>query len=88
MSQLGLVDDAFHLADRLQPAQFNNMNDNGEFLFQPPTTAMRRDPRFIGLANRLGLLAYWRSTGKWPEFCRDPALPYDCKAEAAKLAGR
>ena len=88
LSQLGLVDDAFHLADRLQPAQFNNMNDNGEFLFQPPTTAMRRDPRFIGLANRLGLLAYWRSTGKWPEFCRDPALPYDCKAEAAKLAGR
>ena len=34
---------------------------------------------------RIGLVDYWRTTGKWPDFCSDPSLPYDCKAEAAKL---
>jgi len=29
---------------------------------------------------------YWRKSGKWPDFCFDPKLPYDCKVEAAKLA--
>ena len=23
--------------------------------------------------------------GHWPDFCSEPDLPYDCKAEAAKL---
>jgi hypothetical protein len=30
-------------------------------------------------AANLGLLAYWRETGKWPEFCSEPGLPYDCR---------
>lgn len=29
--------------------------------------AMRRDPRFLGMAERLGLLSYWRS--RRPDFC-------------------
>lgn len=29
---------------------------------------------------------YWRKSGKWPDFCFRPDLPYDCKAEAARLA--
>ena len=37
------------------------------------------------LAARSGLIGYWRETGKWPDFCFDPDLPYDCKKEAAKL---
>ena len=37
------------------------------------------------LAAKVGLLAYWEQTGVWPDFCRDPQLPYDCRAEAAKL---
>jgi hypothetical protein len=45
---------------------------------------MRRDPRFMSLAAKLGLVDYWRSSGKWPDFCSEPGLPYDCKAEAAK----
>ncbi len=40
----------------------------------------------MALAARIGLVDYWRSTGEWPDFCFDPRLPYDCKAEAAKLA--
>jgi DNA-binding winged helix-turn-helix (wHTH) protein/TolB-like protein len=41
------------------------------FLFAPVTRPMRQDPRFVGLANRLGLIEYWRETGKWPDFCTD-----------------
>jgi hypothetical protein len=56
-------------------------------LFMPQTASMRRDRRFIALAAHFGLVDYWRSTGVWPDFCSAPGLPYDCKAEAAKLAG-
>ena len=37
------------------------------------------------LAARFGLVDYWRTTGVWPDYCRDPDLPYDCKVDAAKL---
>ena len=57
-----------------------------EVLFRPQMRSVRNDPRFIALAARLGLLAYWQNAGIWPDFCLDPALPYDCRAEAAKLA--
>ncbi len=57
-----------------------------ETLFRPFADGMRRDPRFMPLAAKLGLVDYWRRTGKWPDFCAAPDLPYDCKAIAAKLA--
>lgn len=28
----------------------------------------------------------WLKSGEWPDFCFEPDLPYNCKAEAAKLA--
>jgi hypothetical protein len=31
-----------------------------------------------------GLISYWRSSGKWPDFCADRGMTYDCKREAAK----
>lgn len=43
------------------------------FLFTPVTRNMRQDPAFVGLATRLGLIKYWRDTGKWPDFCTDHA---------------
>jgi hypothetical protein len=49
------------------------------------TAALRRDPRFMTLANKFGLPQYWRSTGKWPDFCSDANLPYNCQQAAAKL---
>ena len=55
-------------------------------LFRPTLKSFRQQPRFLIVAQRFGLLAYWRSSGKWPDFCSDPDLPYDCKAEAAKIA--
>ena len=50
-------------------------------LFYPRTAAMRHDPRFMPLAAKLGLVGYWRETGKWPDFCSEPGLPYDCRKE-------
>lgn len=55
-------------------------------LFRPALRKFRQDPRFMLVAKRLGLIDYWRATGKWPDFCFEPDLPYGCKAEAAKLA--
>ena len=48
------------------------------FLFYPEMKAFRRDARFMPLAERLGLLAYWRATNQWPDFCAEPDLPYKC----------
>ena len=55
-------------------------------LFRPWTANVRRDPRFMRLAQRVGLLDYWEKSGKWPDFCAEPDMPYDCKKEAAKLS--
>jgi tetratricopeptide (TPR) repeat protein len=55
-----------------------------ELFFRPHLRQVRRDPRFMEIANRAGLLDYWRASGKWPDFCFDDDQPYDCKAEAAK----
>lgn len=57
-------------------------------LFRPDFRNFHRDPRMIAVAQRLGLLDYWRQSGEWPDFCFQPDLPYNCKAEAAKLPTR
>jgi DNA-binding winged helix-turn-helix (wHTH) protein/tetratricopeptide (TPR) repeat protein len=56
-----------------------------DVIFRPPLHNFRRDPRFILVAKRLGLLDYWKSSGKWPDFCFEADMPYDCKREATKL---
>jgi tetratricopeptide (TPR) repeat protein len=56
-----------------------------EIFFRPEFREIRRDPRFLMVAHRAGLLDYWRQSGNWPDFCFEPEFPYDCKAEAAKL---
>lgn len=65
------------------PDKVNYVTD---VLFRPTLRKFRQDPRMLQVAKRVGLLNYWISTGQWPDFCRDPDLPYDCKAEAAKLS--
>jgi hypothetical protein len=46
--------------------------------------AGRCDSRFMPLAAKFGDVGYWQSTGKWPDFCTDEQLPYDCKTGAAR----
>lgn len=51
------------------------------FLFTPITRNVRQDPGFVPLAARLGLIKYWRETGKRPDFCTDPATRGECSPQ-------
>jgi TolB-like protein/Flp pilus assembly protein TadD len=84
LAMLGFVNDAFEVARRYQPVGLHGTDDPA-YIFGPKMAAMRRDPRFMALADKWGLPQYWRATGKWPDFCAEPGLPYNCQAEAAKL---
>jgi len=55
-------------------------------LFRPWMASIRRDPRLMVLAKRVGLVDYWQKSGHWPDFCADADLKYDCRTEAAKLS--
>lgn len=56
-------------------------------VFQPKYGFLQDDVRFMAIMKRWGSqFDYWRKSGNWPDFCFKPGLPYDCKAEAAKLA--
>ena len=57
-----------------------------DILFRPTLTGFRKDPRFMRVAARMGLIDFWHRSGRWPDFCIDPDLPYNCEAEAAKIA--
>ena len=56
-------------------------------IFRPAFSELHRDPRFMRVADHLGLLEFWRKAGAWPDICSSPDLPYDCKHEAAKATG-
>jgi tetratricopeptide (TPR) repeat protein len=75
------VDEVFQL---IAAAPADSVARDSYVLFRPELATVRRDPRFMDIAKRIGLLDYWRSTGKWPDFCAEPHLPYACRAEAAK----
>jgi DNA-binding winged helix-turn-helix (wHTH) protein/tetratricopeptide (TPR) repeat protein len=81
--RLGRIDEAFRLASR--PELGYVLRKEAAVLFYPHMRPIRRDPRFMALARHLGLLQYWRSSGIWPDFCSEPDLPYDCRAEARRL---
>jgi hypothetical protein len=52
-------------------------------LYYPEMKAVRADPRFWPLARKVGLVDYWTKSGRWPDFCAEPGLPYDCRRMAA-----
>jgi len=50
-------------------------------LFTPITKGLLTDRGFVPLAGRLGLIRYWRGTGKWPDFCTDQARGSECSPQ-------
>ena len=92
LSMLGDIDGAFAQAERVHTAerlgQPYDYFRGASVFFAPATRPLRLDPRFIQLAARLGLVDYWRATGHWPDFCAEPDLPYDCRAEAARVTAK
>jgi TolB-like protein len=75
----GLIERASfdHLFD---PAGFGN--SDSVTLFLAHAKLLRSDPRFLGLCARLGLVAHWIETGRWPD-CAD-TVPYDFRLEAER----
>ena len=85
---LGDEDGAYAIADELYPRTVGRsaaeteriwLDDpdgggDNEFITSPAAAPMRRDPRYLALAERTGLLAYWRS-GRPPDFCRKNPEP-------------
>jgi DNA-binding winged helix-turn-helix (wHTH) protein len=84
LARLGAVSEALDVA---QSARNEDLLRDHRLLFARQTAPMRRDRRFMDLAGKLGLAGYWRTSGRWPEFCAEPGLPYDCKAEAERVTG-
>lgn len=50
------------------------------WLFIPSMAGARADPAFPALAQRLGLIDYWRKSKTRPDFCSAAAAPPVCKA--------
>ena len=80
---LGQVDLAY--AALKNPVVFKAMSAAPGVFFRINMREFRNDRRFMPLVARYGLVRYWQKTGKWPDFCLEADLPYECKAEAAKL---
>jgi TolB-like protein len=94
LARSGDLDSAFVLAGQIYPSRRgrNPVDDDRIWLDNPdvellayitgPSAApLRRDPRYLALADRVGLLAYWRS-GRLPDFCQPP------KPEPEPLCGQ
>lgn len=94
-ARIGDLDDAFAYADLVYPQRRGRTPADEERLwlqdsFQLDTALltgrgaapMRRDPRYLALAGRLGLLDYWRS-GRLPDFCTRAREPV-----CAQITGR
>lgn len=78
---LGRVGDALAAPDVSQMEE-----PERELLTFQWTAPLRRDPHWWPIAARAGLVRYWLATDKWPDFCRDPSYPLDCRAEARRVA--
>jgi hypothetical protein len=54
----------------LRRAILVSQKTNLEGLWWPVETNLRTDPRFKELVREIGLVDYWRTTGKWGDFAR------------------
>jgi tetratricopeptide (TPR) repeat protein len=89
----GYVDEALEIG--LQ-ANFGPASDapdpRGTDAYNPPVMfaaampEIRRDPRFVAICARLGLVEYWRTTDLWPDCVGEVAPYYDFKAECQRAA--
>ncbi len=84
---LGRLDDAFRLTDVLFPSLQGATPDErakkwlmmryfpSAYLLIPATAPLRSDPRFAGIVERIGLIAYWKTARIRPDFCASEKVP-------------
>lgn len=58
---------------------FSDRTDARAWLFFPSMEGARADAAFPGVAQRLGLIAYWRATHTRPDFCSAKGAPPVCR---------
>ena len=93
LARQGLVDEVFEVLDE---ASFAHLREplgqlvQGEvslnIIFSPMFAMLRRDPRFVRLCAKLGLVDHWIATDQWPDFELEVAFTYDLRAEARRLS--
>ncbi|MGH6696649.1 BTAD domain-containing putative transcriptional regulator [Sphingopyxis sp.] len=69
----------------LARAPIRKTDGQWSLLYWPSVAPLRRDPRFFAKLARIGLVDFWRRYDRWPDFCDEPGLRYDCKSEAERL---
>ena len=87
LAAVGDLDDAYLLAAKLYPPRVGRTTASSdriwlhapdytptEFITSPAAAPLRRDRRYLALAQRTGLVADWR-TGALPDFCRNAPEP-------------
>lgn len=82
-ARMGDRERAFEWLDR---AQINGSLRPLAPLFWPDAAELRRDPRFFAKMAQVGMVQKWRARGRWPDFCSDRRLAYDCRREVRRLA--
>lgn len=85
-SALGDVDGTILAMERSPKMDSTTFGDsNTPSLFWPQTRAVRADPRFLPLVERLGLMDYWRATKSQPDVCETEDVPF-CRELKKTLA--
>lgn len=85
-AHLGLVDEAYELADKARLGPAGTSGDimgpdayRTSLMFQAVMPELRNDRRFPRLCARLGLVEFWLTTGRWPDCVEE--VPYDFREE-------
>lgn len=76
LSALGDLDGAFREAGERSFSTTAIRAYDTAPLFYPQTRAMRADPRFLPLVEKLGMMDYWRATKSQPDVCGTEAAPF------------
>lgn len=86
LAALDDLDGAFALADEARFSAAYWWSDATEALFWPTSRAMRADPRFLPLVEKVGLMDFWRTTRSQPDVCETEAAPFCLALRAANAA--
>lgn len=82
LAALNDLDAAFALADKQTFNATSPWSEVLEVLFWPTSRALRADPRFLPLVDKLGMIDYWRATKSRPDVCETETAPF-CAALGA-----
>jgi TolB-like protein/DNA-binding winged helix-turn-helix (wHTH) protein/tetratricopeptide (TPR) repeat protein len=82
LAAAGYQDSVFELVERR--LKTDDLYFRGA-LFRRAFQSLREDPRVMAWFDVGTQLDHWLQTQRWPDFCRDPSLPYDCREEARKF---